>query len=102
MAFGSRVRAWVGAREVDTLAALLLAAGGVWLFVELADDVLEGDTASVDERLLLMLRVDRHERSAGTAVGRGPRARRHGTRRRRFSHAAHAGVGGVSGAAAQA
>jgi len=55
-AFGSRALAWVGAREAGTLLALLLAAGGVWLFVELADDVLEGATTTVDERLLLMLR----------------------------------------------
>jgi undecaprenyl-diphosphatase len=48
---------WLGEREAGTLAALLLAAGGVWLFVELADDVLEGDTTSVDERLLLALRA---------------------------------------------
>ena len=57
MAFGSRVRAWVGAREAGTLAALLLAAGGVWLFLEIADEVLEGATTSVDEQLLLMLRA---------------------------------------------
>ena len=57
MAFGSRVRAWVGAREAGTLTALLLAAGGVWLFLEIADEVLEGATASVDEQLLLMLRA---------------------------------------------
>jgi undecaprenyl-diphosphatase len=57
MAFHSRLLDWLGAREAGTLAALLLAAGGVWLFVELADDVLEGDTATVDERLLLMLRA---------------------------------------------
>ena len=57
MAFGSRVRAWARAREAGTLAALLLAAGGVWLFLELADDVLEGDTTTVDEQLLLMLRA---------------------------------------------
>ena len=49
--------AWLRAREVETLAALLFAAGGVWLFVELADDVLEGDTASLDERLLLAFRT---------------------------------------------
>jgi undecaprenyl-diphosphatase len=55
-AFGSRALAWVGAREAGTLLALLLAAGGVWLFVELADDVLEGDTTTVDERLLLSVR----------------------------------------------
>jgi undecaprenyl-diphosphatase len=48
---------WLAAREALTLAALLLAAGGIWLFVELADDVMEGDTTSVDERLLLLLRT---------------------------------------------
>jgi undecaprenyl-diphosphatase len=48
---------WLAAREALTLAALLLAAGGIWLFVELADDVMEGDTTTVDERLLLMLRT---------------------------------------------
>jgi len=57
MAFASRVRAWVGAREAGTLTALLLAAGGVWLFLEIADEVLEGATTSVDEQLLLMLRA---------------------------------------------
>jgi undecaprenyl-diphosphatase len=54
---GWRFLAWLGAHEAATLVALLLAAGGVWLFVELADDVLEGDTAAVDETLLLMLRA---------------------------------------------
>lgn len=48
---------WLGARELVTLAALLLAAGGIWVFVELADEVMEGDTVSIDERLLLMLRT---------------------------------------------
>lgn len=57
MSKGWRLLAWVGAHEAATLVALLLAAGGVWLFVELADDVLEGDTAAVDETLLLTLRT---------------------------------------------
>ena len=57
MVFASRVRAWVRAREAGTLAALLLAAGGVWLFLEIADEVLAGATTSVDEQLLLMLRA---------------------------------------------
>jgi undecaprenyl-diphosphatase len=52
-----RFLAWLGAHEAATLVALLFAAGGVWLFVELADDVLEGDTAAVDETLLLKLRT---------------------------------------------
>jgi undecaprenyl-diphosphatase len=59
--------AWLRAREVETLAALLFAAGGIWLFVELADDVREGDTASVDEQLLLMFRT-----SADTSDPLGP------------------------------
>ena len=56
-ALGSRMFNWLAARELGTLAALLLAAGAVWVFLELADDVLEGDTASVDERLLLAMRA---------------------------------------------
>jgi undecaprenyl-diphosphatase len=52
-----RFLAWLGAHEAATLVALLFAAGGVWLFVELADDVLEGDTTAVDETLLLTLRT---------------------------------------------
>ncbi|RPI57949.1 MAG: PAP2 family protein, partial [Lysobacterales bacterium] len=57
MAIASRLFAWLGAREAGTLAALLLAAAGVWMFVELADEVLEGETTSADDRLLLALRV---------------------------------------------
>jgi undecaprenyl-diphosphatase len=53
----SRLVGWVRAREAKTLAALLIAAGALWLFVETADEVVEGETADVDERLLLMLRV---------------------------------------------
>jgi len=52
----SRLFAWLGAREAGTLAALLVAAAGVWMFMELADEVLEGETTSIDERLLLALR----------------------------------------------
>jgi undecaprenyl-diphosphatase len=57
MHFALRLLAWLSAREVGTLAALLLAAGGVWSFIELADEVLEGETTTVDERLLLVLRA---------------------------------------------
>ncbi len=53
----ARLLAWLRAREVETLAALLLAAAGVWMFVEIADEVFEGETASVDEQLLLALRA---------------------------------------------
>jgi undecaprenyl-diphosphatase len=57
MAFASRLLAWLRTREVETLAALLLAAAGVWMFVEIADEVFEGETVSIDERLLLALRA---------------------------------------------
>ncbi len=36
--------------------AVVLVVGGAWLFVELADEVIEGSTATIDERLLLALR----------------------------------------------
>jgi undecaprenyl-diphosphatase len=51
-----RLRTLLRRRELATLAALALAASGIWLFVELADEVLEGDTRSADERLLLAMR----------------------------------------------
>ncbi len=51
-----RFLTWVGSHERHVLIALMLAAWGVWGFVELAEEVLEGDTASVDERLLLSMR----------------------------------------------
>jgi undecaprenyl-diphosphatase len=57
MGKGWRLLAWLGAHEAATLVALLFAAGGVWLFIELADDVFEGDTQAVDETLLLTLRT---------------------------------------------
>lgn len=44
-------------REPLMLGALLLASGGVWAFVELADEVQEGgDAHAMDERLILSLR----------------------------------------------
>jgi undecaprenyl-diphosphatase len=53
----SRLKTWFRAREAETLAALLIAAGALWVFVEIAGEVVEGETAAVDERLLLMLRA---------------------------------------------
>lgn len=43
-------------RELLVLILLALLAGGTWGFIELADEVLEGETETVDERLLLALR----------------------------------------------
>jgi undecaprenyl-diphosphatase len=42
--------------ELTTLALLTLVAGGVWVFVELADEVIEGEAHRFDERVLLAMR----------------------------------------------
>src|SRR5690606_2276373 len=42
--------------ESGMLVISLLVAGGVWSFVELAEDVLEGDTRQIDEWIMLLLR----------------------------------------------
>jgi undecaprenyl-diphosphatase len=56
-AHGGRLVGWFAAREASVLVALLLAAGAVWLFVEIAEDVLEGETRGTDEGLMLLLRT---------------------------------------------
>jgi undecaprenyl-diphosphatase len=56
-AYAQKALGWIAAREASVLVALLLAAGAVWLFVEVADEVLEGETRGTDERLMLMLRT---------------------------------------------
>lgn len=43
--------------EPQVLLVLVTLGGGVWLFLEVADSVLEGDTRSVDEALLLGMRA---------------------------------------------
>ncbi|MGJ3265422.1 MAG: phosphatase PAP2 family protein [Salinarimonas sp.] len=40
-----------------TLLVLALLAGGLWAFIELADEVLEGETHAIDEAILVALRV---------------------------------------------
>ncbi|MCA9054908.1 MAG: phosphatase PAP2 family protein [Planctomycetaceae bacterium] len=47
---------WVGRHELGTIISLLVLCAGLWGFVELADEVAEGDTASIDQRILLALR----------------------------------------------
>ncbi|MFG6157692.1 phosphatase PAP2 family protein [Halomonas sp. 1390] len=42
--------------ELGALLCILVLSGGIWGFIELADDVSEGDTQSLDETLLLSLR----------------------------------------------
>jgi undecaprenyl-diphosphatase len=48
--------AWLGRHELATLVVIVLIAAGVWGFAELADEVMEGETASFDERVLLAMR----------------------------------------------
>jgi undecaprenyl-diphosphatase len=50
-------RLWpLSASELWTLASLLFCAGGLWAFVELADEILENESHAFDETLLLLLR----------------------------------------------
>jgi undecaprenyl-diphosphatase len=51
-----RSLAWIGRHELGTIVLLVLVCGGVWGFVELADEVLEGETESLDRTILLALR----------------------------------------------
>lgn len=48
---------WLGARERGVLLALLVVVGGGWLFAEIADEVFEGETRVIDERVLLLFRA---------------------------------------------
>lgn len=52
-----RILHWVGGHERATLVGLALVSAGLWGFVELAGEVMEGDTAAFDEWLLLKLRT---------------------------------------------
>ncbi len=53
---GSRAVEWMGGYELMVLAGLLIIVGGTWGFVELADEVIEGDTQAFDEWLLRAMR----------------------------------------------
>lgn len=44
-------------QELVVMLCLVVVSGGLWLFVELADEVAEGETHSIDEQLLLALRT---------------------------------------------
>ncbi len=46
----------IGRYELTILIPLVLIVSGIWLFVELADEVVEGSTAQIDETILLALR----------------------------------------------
>lgn len=47
---------WVGRHELGSMLSVLALALGSWVFVEVADEVSEGETRGIDERLMLALR----------------------------------------------
>ncbi len=47
---------FIAGLELQVMTSLLMIAGGIWAFVEIADEVLEGETRSIDETILLGLR----------------------------------------------
>ncbi len=53
---GSRLVDWLGRHELMVLVGLLVIAGGSWLFLELTDEVLEGETQAFDEWVVKAMR----------------------------------------------
>lgn len=51
-----RLFQWLGQRELPVLIAMLLLFGAIFAFAELADEVLEGSTQSIDMAVVLALR----------------------------------------------
>lgn len=47
---------WLRDQEISVLVGLVLMVGGGWLFIEIADEVLEKDTRTFDERVIRMMR----------------------------------------------
>jgi undecaprenyl-diphosphatase len=57
---GNAVLAWMtrlGKHELPTLAGIVLVAAGMWAFIEIADEVVEGETQSIDRTILLSMRA---------------------------------------------
>ncbi len=52
-----RAAVWLGRHERGVLVSLALVALGLWTFIEIADDMGEGDTHAFDTRVLLALRT---------------------------------------------
>jgi undecaprenyl-diphosphatase len=48
--------AWLGRHELATYIALGIIAAGIWIFAEIADEVIEGETHTFDEKILLSMR----------------------------------------------
>lgn len=47
---------WLGRHELGMLLCIVVAAGGIWAFVALAGEVIEGDTRALDKTILLAFR----------------------------------------------
>jgi undecaprenyl-diphosphatase len=47
---------WLGRHELGTVLSVFGLAAGLWVFVEVADEVAEGETRAIDRSLLLALR----------------------------------------------
>ncbi|HDZ16188.1 MAG TPA: phosphatase PAP2 family protein [Methylophaga aminisulfidivorans] len=61
-----KVLTWLGRREIAFWIVLLLLTGSMWVFMEVADDVTDGETAAIDEKILLSMRnPDNHEDPLG-------------------------------------
>jgi len=54
---GGRLWRLVKRFEAGVLAGVILAAGALWAFLNIADEMAEGETSGVDQRLLLLLRT---------------------------------------------
>src|SRR5688500_4605130 len=52
-----RMLGWLGTHEPVVLLGLAIVVASTWLFADLADEVLEGDTKRFDEAVLLSLRT---------------------------------------------
>ena len=57
---------WLRSRDLLALLLVLAAVGGLWAFIELADEVMEGETRAFDERLI---RAMRHPDNPKDALG---------------------------------
>ena len=66
-AFGRLIR-WLGGHSLTVLIGVLIAVGGTWMFIELADEVQEGETQKFDEWAIESLR-----RSDDPVTPLGPR-----------------------------
>lgn len=65
---GSRLVEWLGGHELIVLVGLFVIAAGSWLFLELTDEVLEGETQAYDEWVVkAMRRVDDPSKPIGPA-----------------------------------